>query len=347
MTKRITLADVAVEAGVGVATVDRVLNARAFVRPKTAARVLAAAEALGYHGSGLLRRRLEELVPARSLGFVLQKSGKWFYRSLAEQIEYHAAGLKNFRAVVEFEFVERLSPDDLVGALNRLRSRVDAIAIVALNHPKVAKAVHECSEAGVPVFALLSRLDFTDIAGYVGIDGRKAGRTAGWAMARLAAGRGEVGVLIGSHRYLGHEDREVGFRAYVREHAPDLHLKESIVYLDDADLAHEAASKLLATSPGLVGLYQCGGGVAGTVRALVEACRASEVFFICHQKSPAAVNGLLDGVVDLVIANSVTRTAAGIVSAMEQALGERHSGRAHPARIDRLITFDLATAENV
>ena len=118
------------------------------------------------------------------------------------------------------EFVENLSPDDLARALERMRRRVDAIALVAVDHPKVSAAAAECVAAGVPVFALLSPLNTPDLTGYVGIDGRKAGRTAGWAMSRFTAGRGEVGILIGSHRYIGHEEREVEFRSYMREYAP-------------------------------------------------------------------------------------------------------------------------------
>jgi len=50
-----TIADVAVRAGVGVATVSRVLNGRSNVRPATRARVLEAIEALNYRPSPLAR----------------------------------------------------------------------------------------------------------------------------------------------------------------------------------------------------------------------------------------------------------------------------------------------------
>ncbi len=68
--KRATMADVARVAGVGIATVDRVLNNRAPVAEKRAIRVMEAAERVDYHAQGLLRRRIEEMAPARTLGFV-------------------------------------------------------------------------------------------------------------------------------------------------------------------------------------------------------------------------------------------------------------------------------------
>ena len=113
MARRTTLRDIAIQAGVGVATVDRVLNRRAPVTAKTATRVLAAAEALNYHARGLMRHRVEAMVPARTLGFILQKQGKWFYQSLARHVRDSAAALRQSRASVEIEFIENLSPDGL------------------------------------------------------------------------------------------------------------------------------------------------------------------------------------------------------------------------------------------
>ena len=110
MARRATLRDVAARAGVGVATVDRVLNGRAPVKAETAARVAAAAEALDYHAHGLMRRRMQELAPERTLGFILQKRGKWFYRALADGIREATASLRDIRGSVEIAFVETLSP---------------------------------------------------------------------------------------------------------------------------------------------------------------------------------------------------------------------------------------------
>ena len=86
MSKRPTLVDLAQAAGVSVATVDRVLNARHRVREPTAERVLAAAEAIGFHAAPLLKRRLRTDAPARTFGFLLQKPDA-FYRQLGADIE--------------------------------------------------------------------------------------------------------------------------------------------------------------------------------------------------------------------------------------------------------------------
>ncbi|MEM9631167.1 MAG: LacI family DNA-binding transcriptional regulator [Pseudomonadota bacterium] len=342
MSRRITLQDVAEKAGVGVATVDRVLNARAPVMKATADRVLLAAKELGYHGQGIMQRRVEQLVPHKKLGFILQKKSKWFYQALADGVTRSVPGLKKVRATTEVRFVESLSPDDLSQALLEMADKVDAIAFVSIDHPKVHAALKECTVRNVPVFSLLSPLSSSEVAGYVGIDGRKAGRTAGWAMARFSREIGEVGILVGSHRYLGHEALEAGFRSALREYAPDVRLRDSLVYLDDTAVAYEAASELLSSAPDLKGLYHCGGGVTGVIKALRESGRGQEIFYICHEKSPHADEGLLDGTVDLLIENPVEAVVTRSLALMESALTDKKSGF-----LNEIIEFKLITPENV
>lgn len=337
---RVTLKDVAERAGVGVATVDRVLNARAKVRERTAARVLAAAEDLGFHSRGSLRRRLEEMAPRKRLGFVLQKQSKPFYRALAEEIGRAAGALAGLRATVETVFVDSLAPDGLRQAILRAAAGADALAVVSVDHPYVTEAVQDCRERGIPVFALLSPLGAPGLAGYVGIDGRKAGRTAGWAMARLAPPDAEIGILVGSHRYLGHEALEVGFRSYMREYRPAARLRDSLVYLDDNAVAYETASALLRRCPGMSGLYGCGGGAAGVIRALEESGRAGEVAFICNDGSPEAVAALASGTVDLILTAPVERLAARVTQAMEAALLGREV-------VGSPLEFRILTPENL
>ena len=340
-TKRVTLEDIARTAGVGVATVDRVLNRRAPVTPKTAERVLAAAESLNYHAQGLMRRRLDELAPARRLGFILQKEQKWFYRALASAIEESANELTSIRASVDISFVGSLSPDGLATELDEMAQSAHAIGIVAVDHPKITEAV-ERAEKHARIFAMLSPLTLANTSGFVGIDGRKAGRTAGWAMSHLVPASGEVGLLVGSHRYAGHEALETGFRGYMRENAAAVSLRDAVVYLDDRAVAYEAASELLETVRDLNGIYHIGGGVSGVVRALEESGRGRNVAYICHESSPIAVRALMDGTANLIVETPVAEIARQVTLAMAESLSSKPK-----LILPDPVTFRLITPENI
>ncbi len=336
---RVTLKDVAERAGVGVATVDRVLNARAPVSAATSARVLSAADALGYRSAGLLRRRIEEMAPAKRLGFILQKESKWFYRELAIELQRQAEQLRTIRASVVIRYVESLSPSELATVIDDMRGSVDAVGLVAIDHPEVNRAI---ASVDAPVFALLSPLSSPHVSAYVGIDSRKAGRTAGWAMARLNRAKGAVGILIGSHRYLGHEALESGFRSYMREFAPKRPLRDSVVYLDDAAVAYEATAELLRAHKDLSGIYHCGGGVTGALKALREAGRARDIVYICHERTPVTEAALADGSVDLVINNPLDQVAGRVTRLMSRCL----TGKPFQEQVG-IVPFDLCTSENL
>ena len=105
MSKRATIADLARKAGVSVATVDRVLNRRLPVREDTALRVVAAAEAIGYHATGLLRQRMTE-VRQVTLGFLLQKRHDDFYKALAAELSQATKSSTSIRGKPVVEFMD-------------------------------------------------------------------------------------------------------------------------------------------------------------------------------------------------------------------------------------------------
>jgi LacI family transcriptional regulator len=341
-SRRTTLEDVARAAGVGVATVDRVLNARARVAPETAARVVAAAEATGYHGKAMLKWRIAEMAPACRFGFLLQKEGKWEYQTLAEELRIATLARRDVRAEPVFSFVGSLSAERLAEEITRLGADVDALAVVSVDHPAISEAVDTCAARGVAVYALLSPLGAKGLAGYVGQDGYIAGRTAGWAMTRLARPGGDIGVLVGSHRYLGQQANERGFRDAMARHAPDRVLRETLIYLDDEAIALEAAQDLLARLGKLAGIYHSGGGVGGVARALKASGRAGEITYICHTRSPGSEAALREGIADLVISGSLAGLARTLTDSMADSV--RTGKPVPPPAPER---FELLTIENL
>jgi LacI family transcriptional regulator len=337
--RRPTLADVATEAGVSAPTVDRVLNARAAVRPETARRVREAAERIGYHASALLARRATALAPERTLGFLIQRKGSEFYRNFAAELN-EAARLGGQRPWVEH--MEDLTPAAVAERILRLGERCDALGVVAADHPKVNAAAERLAGLGKPVYALLSDLSTPTRAGYFGLDHRKAGRTAGWAMARLAREAGPVAIVVGNHRYLGHEWSEMSFRGYLREQAPWLGVKESVASFEDPRFAYEAMLDLMARTPELAGVYAPGGGIEGVTRALRERSGPTRPIAVAMDLLSTTREGLIDGVLDLVIATPLARLARALVPAML----ERLADPALPPQI-AFQPFDLHVAENL
>lgn len=340
MSKRPTIDDLARAAGVSVATVDRVLNARHRVRQPTAERVLGAAEAIGFHAAPLLKRRLD--APTLTLGFLLQKPDA-FYRRLGADLEAAAAryaGAK-VRAIVDYE--SDISPATTAARLLRMGEAAQAIGVVSVDHPRVSEAIARLRADGVPTFALISDLTAEARAGYVGRDNRKEGRTAGWIIARCAVRPGKIGIIVGSHRYLCQETAEISFRAYLREHAPAFQPLEPLVNLDDSRLAHVATQELIARHRDLVGLYVCGGGVEGVIAAARDEPGREPLAIVCNELTPETRAALADGVLSAVISTQTAAVAERAVDAMARA---REAG-ASEAASQIVAPFDLFLPTNI
>jgi len=337
-----TMADVARAAGVGVATVDRVINRRAPVRAETARRVLEAAQALGFRRTGLIQRRLGEPTRALTLGVVLQSERSLFYRALAEALRAAARVSPEPRPELLIVHLDDLTPRRVAHHLVELGRRCDAVALVAAEHPQVTQAVESVSADGVPVFALVSDLGSPALAGYVGVDNRRMGRMAAWTIAYLSRGPGKVGLILGSHRYLCQEQCESGFRSYLREHAPDIHLLETLVSLEDVQVAQTAVLELLHQHPDLIGVYIAGGGIEGVLEGLA-ASLPPRLVTVCHDLTDVTRQALLDGHVSMVLSHPLEGMARRLIEVMGAAVRNPHpQGRALPP-----LPFDIHTVANV
>jgi LacI family transcriptional regulator len=328
---------------VSVATVDRVLNRRHPVREVTARRVLEAAEALGYHATPLLRSRVQERHKPCRMGFLLQRESSPFYQQLARHLEAAAQSLAGQESRPLIEFVGELDAATIVERMQSLSRRVDALAVVSVDHPRVTEEVERLHRKGLPTFTLLSDLSASLRAGYIGLDARKAGRTAAWAITRLSRKPGSVAIFVGSHRYLDHDTREISLRSYLREFAPDFGLLEPLVDLEQPAVAYDAALILLRRHPELVGIYSAGGGTDGIIEALLETRRSKDVVLVCNELTPSIRSALIDRVVDLVIATPIQALADRTVRAILDAV-------ATPATfpvVQVMLPFELYGPENI
>jgi LacI family transcriptional regulator len=340
---RPTILDLARAAGVGVSTVDRVLNGRDPVRRTTAERVLAAAEQIGFHAAGVIRQRLGTDKPERTLGFVLQQRSTPFYAQLGNALAEATRASAAVRGRSRVEFLEELTPDAVAERLTKLGKDVDAIALVAADHPRVTQAIDQLHSGGVPVFALISDLGAPNRAGYVGLDNWKVGRTAGWAIANLCKRPGHVGIFVGSHRYRCQEACEMGFRSFFREHAPGFQLLEPRASLEEARYAHASTLDLLQRDPELVGLFVAGGGIEGVMQALRDEGACQRVVTVGLDLTDETRSGLIDDVVKLVLSHPLKLLAETVVEAMARAVERGGQGPASPI----LLPFDVCTPENV
>ena len=267
MPSAATIADIARFAGVGTATVDRVLNRRPGVNAETVQRVMQVVAELGAPRQPGRPRRGENF----RFAFVLPADDSPFIDLVERQI---AQAASDFRHQHITEVTHRLDADDPAQFAEQLAQLADCdgIALMAPDLPPIKLAINELVRAGVHVATL-----FSDVAGsmretHVGADNRAAGRTAGLLLGRMAAPGRDTLVLASQATRLSAEiERRIGFAQVIEERFPHLKLLRMPDIPADDGGAARALTRFLRKDvdpAAIAGLYSVGSGSAGLARAL-------------------------------------------------------------------------------
>ncbi len=316
MARRPTIQDLAREAGVSVATVDRVLNGRARVRDETAGKVADAAHRIGYHARGLIEHRLAPDIPEMHFGFVLHKEKQEFYQNFAREIEAAVAARRDIRGRVTIRYAPSQSPEDFAALIEALSGKVDAIASSAVNHHSLNTLVGQIKDRGIATFSLLNDFAQGVRETYFGLNNMQVGRIAASMLSLSVSHPGKIAVFVGGNRWHGHELRETGLRSFFRDTAPAFTVLDTLVNLETRQVTYEATLDLLHRHPDLAGIYVAGGGMEGAITALRETRNPGKVVLVVNELIADSRAGLSDGYVTMVIATPLAELCQALVGNM-------------------------------
>ncbi len=266
--------EIARQAGLSEATVDRVLNDRPGVRASTVSNVRQAITDLDRQRSQLRLNGRTFLID------VVMQAPDRFSSQVKAALEAELPSLRPAVVRSRFDFREKGRPADLAKVLDDIRHRGSkGVVLKAPDVPDVVEAVAKLERSGIPVVTLVTDLPLSRRVAYVGIDNRAAGSTAAYLVDRLL-GRDPGGVLIALSRsvFRGEEEREIGFRATMRSRNPDRVLVEQTDTDGlDASVA-ESTLSTLSRHPTVNAVYSIGGGNRAIHEAFVTAGRPCHVF---------------------------------------------------------------------
>ncbi|MFG6489119.1 LacI family DNA-binding transcriptional regulator [Roseateles sp. BYS78W] len=305
---RAKLHDVAREAGVSLATVDRALNQRPGVSTRTLLRVQEALQRLALQNEPTMAPQPRG--GSWLLCFLLPSGQNSFVEQLREALRALTPWLTEQHARVEVRTTDAFSPAAASAAVRRLRGQYDAVVLMLEDHPLVRESVDRMAGDGTCIVTLVSDIDSRARNYFVGIDNRAAGRTAATLLGRSLAGRsGPVGIVMGSHALHDHAERLQGFREVMAAEHPALTLLPPLECKDRPEAAQPLVAALLAERPDLAGLYSIGAGNDGIYAALRDSGAAGWVSWVCHELTPQTRAALLDGTASAVIGQSAAQEA--------------------------------------
>jgi LacI family transcriptional regulator len=276
--------EIAAQAGLSQATVDRVLHQRGGVRASTVDEVHQAV-------ADLERQRSQLRIAGRTfmVDVVVQAPAR-FSVAVRAALEAELPSLRPAVIRSRFHLHEGASVTAAVAVLDRIAGQGSHGVILKVpDVPEVLDAVNRVTDAGIPVVTLVTDLPTSARAAYVGIDNRAAGATAAYLLSQWLGDRpGDILVVRGNSSFRGEDEREMGFRGTLRNSTPR---RAQIDVVDDEDRTGELAGSVraaLGAHPAIRAVYSMYAGAGGNTAVL-------DAFAALGRKCEAFVAHDLDG----------------------------------------------------
>lgn len=218
------LKDVAIKAGVSIATVSRVLNDSQKVNPGTRLKVKKAIKALNFQPSRVARRLRAQSGQSKLIGFVIPDIQNPFYVDVIRGVEDMAS--KMGYAIIMSNFSQDAAKEKLYLDIMRSES-VDGL-IVAPAHEHDREAIN-LIETGLPVVCIDRVLADIDVDVVV-VDNRQGAREAIELLIKL--GHRRIAYLSGPQKIPTYRERQTGYEEALRNH--NIAVDKSLIKVGDS-----------------------------------------------------------------------------------------------------------------
>jgi LacI family transcriptional regulator len=274
MTHRFPLKEIARQAGLSTATIDRAINGRVHVSPQTKARVTAAISELEGQEAQLSARGRRMF-----FDFVIEAPNR-FSREIKRAAEDVLPRIGIAVCRPRFVMHEIMDEVDVLQVLARIAKRGShGVCLKVRDVPAVRAAIDELVASGIPVITLVTDLTATQRIAYVGLDNQSAGRTAAYLISKTVGDvTGTVLTSRSNDRFLGEEEREAAFKLTLKRLCPKLRM------VDGSGVLHETSSVLhgaVENLDHLCAVYSMGGGNHTILNALEQNGLLPDIF-IAH-----------------------------------------------------------------
>lgn len=304
MAAKFTLKEIAHQAGLSLATVDRVLHGRDHVRQTTIDRVRAAeAELARQYAASQLRGTTV------TLDIVMQAPDR-FTSAVRAAFEAELPLMRPATFRARFHLAEVLEEAALTALLRAIARRgTQGIVLKAPATSGIAAALADIAAKKIPVVTYVTDTAPDHRLAYVGMPNRRAGSTAAYLLARMAGpSAGRVLITLSSRNFEGEDARRAGFVDHLAQHAPHL----STVTVSEGFGVNRSTGTLvaqaLADHADIRCVYSIGGGNRAILDAFAAAGRPIDVF-AAHDLDRTNTDLLRTGKVSFVIHHSFRQDA--------------------------------------
>ena len=316
MTHRFPIKEIAAQAGISTATVDRAINNRSHVSPQTQSRV---------------KRALQELenqeILLSSTGrrlffdFILE-APKRFTTEVSNALKKATPEIGNAVCRSRFMANEYLSDDDLIALLMKIKSRGShGICLKVRDTSKINEVINDLGKSGIPIVTLVTDVRNIKKLAYVGLDNAGAGETAAYLIGKTLKSQTATILTTQSNEFFsGETDRERSFEKLIAQNT------QKIKFLKiKGGGGLEGPTKRLVYNAvqnvqSIDAVYSMGGGSKSIISALEDQNLRPKIF-IAHDLDKDNRELLIQRKIDFVLNHNLTNDLRRVFGAFLSHLG--------------------------
>lgn len=338
---RPTTKDLAKEAGVSRATVDRVLNGRDGVKQKTVDRVNEAIAKLGFvrniQAANLAKSQKYRFV------FALPRSGDQFLDEIIRHIEEAGSTFAEDLVWCEVHQIDENDPHSITAFLEEISpADTSGVAIMAPESPQVRDAIYRLERKGVATLPFISD-QTTSKDHWVGMNNHSAGATAANLIGRFSrATTGSIMIIAESMQSRDSLERRLGFDAEINKSFPNLRALPSLETYGNVERAQEIIESTVRNNADLMGVYVMSSEARPPLSVVNELVGNADLVKIAHERTPYTESELKSGNLDGIIAQDPGHLVRSAVRKLKATVDRRQAkGSQERIRVEVILRTNL------
>ena len=339
---RPTTKDLAVAAGVSLATVDRVLNGRPGVKQDTIDKVFETIETIGFErnisAANLAKQKVYKFL------FVLPQAGDAFLGELISKIDEISQAFAAEMIAADVCRIDENDPHTIANYLSTLSAdQVDGVAVMAPETPPVRDAIIRLAERGIKALSFLSGRPQSSETDFVGTDNHAAGATSARLLGRFLGGKSDK-VLVVTETMQARDsiERRLGFDELINRDYPHIHPLPSLETYANPDRTRQIVANSFSNHSDIIGAYVLSSEARMPVEAIMNNSRPSDLVCIAHERTPFTESALIANQLDAII----VQNPGHLVRSAIRILRARIDGR-EPLASQEKIRIEILLKENL
>lgn len=253
---KITIKQIAAEAGVSIGTVDRVLHERGKVSLEKKSRVLAICQQYGYE-QNIVGKAMAMQKKKHTIAIMINPEDRnSFSAQVYRGIQTIEAELTDYNITFEYHDLYQGSIDEQVSILRRLESvPLAGLIIKPIDSPLIQLQLNRFASRGIPVVLCTSDLRGVNKLCFVGQDHYRDGRLMANVVSKFAPDPLNILILSLPFQISARRARVDGFLSYLQERKKSFHICDLCETPVQPDAARRSILSALDANPEANALY--------------------------------------------------------------------------------------------